>query len=128
MQEVIPRMAGCLFRVARSAGPPFILRLRHAHRLNVHSGKYLNTTAVCSGDQEGAPHFRRSSVAHPLSNELKLKLDDEHSYTLPHPIWSKEEAEAVKVTHEPPVSRTDKVGIIMNVTPIEVRSREAVGV
>ena len=71
--------------------------------------RHLNTSAVFCGDQEGAPHFRRSSVPHPLAEELKLKLDDEHSYTLPHPIWSKEEAEAVKVTHIAPVTKTDKV-------------------
>ncbi|KAL5499762.1 hypothetical protein EMCRGX_G011222 [Ephydatia muelleri] len=83
------------------------LRLRSE---NVHSGgrRYLSNSVPCYGDQEGAPHFRRSSVPHPLAEELKFKLDDEQSYTLPHPIWSKEEAEAVKVTHIAPVTKTDK--------------------
>ena len=45
-----------------------------------------------------------------------LQADDKEAeekegggYTLPHPIWSKEEAEKVQVHHTPPVTGVDKV-------------------
>ena len=31
------------------------------------------------------------------------------SYTLPHPIWSQEELEGVKITHDPPKDKTETV-------------------
>lgn len=34
--------------------------------------------------------------------------ETEH-YTLPHPIWSKEETEGVEITHTPPKGIVDKV-------------------
>lgn len=41
--------------------------------------------------------------------EEKGEGEDEESYTLPHPIWSKEEAEKVEITHTPPKDKVDKV-------------------
>jgi len=35
--------------------------------------------------------------------------EDLSGYTLPHPIWSKEEVESVQITHTPPVTVSDKV-------------------
>ena len=36
-------------------------------------------------------------------------MKDAGNYTLPHPIWSKEEVESVAVTHTPPMDKVDKV-------------------
>ena len=33
------------------------------------------------------------------------------NYTLPHPIWSKEETESVQITHTPPKDKVDKVQV-----------------
>ena len=32
------------------------------------------------------PHFKRSSIVHPLSEQVKMIIHD-RPYTLPHPIW-----------------------------------------
>ena len=37
--------------------------------------------------QETPPHFKRSSVLHPLAEQIKMVME-EKPYTLPHPIWS----------------------------------------
>ena len=37
--------------------------------------------------QETAPHFKKSSVLHPLAEQIKMVME-EKPYTLPHPIWS----------------------------------------
>ena len=40
-----------------------------------------------------------------------MKINDPvpKSYTLPHPIWSQEELEGVKITHDPPKDKTETV-------------------
>ena len=41
---------------------------------------------------------------------LQKPVEEENDgYTLPHPIWSKEEVESVQITHTPPVTMMDKV-------------------
>lgn len=66
-------------------------------------------------DEEGASHFRRSSVTHPLAGkisslpkELQVGLGGEAPYTMAHPIWSQEELEGVEITHTPPKTWVDK--------------------
>ena len=87
--------------------------------------------------EEGASHFKNSSIKHPLSSEgayVNLYLynyihtgkltsnenvpvenaenatgDCSDSYSLPHLIWSAAEVDGVEVTHRPPTDRVDKV-------------------
>ena len=35
--------------------------------------------------------------------------DDSDSYTLPHPIWTREEVEGIKVSHRKPEGLTDRL-------------------
>ena len=46
----------------------------------------LTTNGPSLSNSEGAGHFRRSSVKHPLQEQLDLK-QEQGGYMLPHPIW-----------------------------------------
>ena len=39
----------------------------------------------------------------------KNAADDSDSYTLPHPIWTREEVEGIKVSHRKPEGLTDRL-------------------
>eukprot|EP00753_Platysulcus_tardus_P007506 PLAT1524.1.p1 GENE.PLAT1524.1~~PLAT1524.1.p1 ORF type:complete len:309 (+),score=129.01 PLAT1524.1:46-927(+) len=80
---------------------------------------YLRQPAVRCGLARGLSSFRATAVLakpgehvrHPRSEEKKLAAAAAASsgdYLLPHPIWSKEEVEAVSVTHTPPEGFRDK--------------------
>ena len=47
-----------------------------------------------------------------FANAGALVVKKEEEYTLPHPIWSKEEAEEVEVTHRKPEGFTDNLAYI----------------
>ena len=73
----------------------------------------ISSRAAGDGDnanEEGASHFRRSSVKHPLADQLApLPPEEKQPYTLPHPIWSQEELEGVTISHEKPETKVDHV-------------------
>jgi hypothetical protein len=50
------------------------------------------------------------NLKHFANGALVVKKEEE--YTLPHPIWSKEEAEDVEVTHRKPEGITDNLAYI----------------
>nr|XP_039255749.1 alternative oxidase, mitochondrial-like isoform X1 [Styela clava] len=78
-------------------------------------------------NEESLPHFRErhqqekkatesgaggmtpvsKDIAHPDIEEA-LGMH-EGGYRLPHPVWSTEELESVRITHKPPVTRVDKL-------------------
>eukprot|EP00118_Oscarella_pearsei_P002962 m.12417 g.12417 ORF g.12417 m.12417 type:complete len:300 (+) comp24036_c0_seq2:39-938(+) len=64
-------------------------------------GKGTAFLSIQSGNRE-APHFKRSTGAHPLEKE------EESRYSLPHPIWNEDDVRCVTVTHYPPITRVDK--------------------
>ena len=39
---------------------------------------------------------------------MVAKDKNEHEFTLPHPIWSHDEADSVKITHRAPKSLSDR--------------------
>ena len=39
----------------------------------------------------------------------KNATDDSDSYTLPHPIWTQEEVEGIKISHRKPEGLTDRL-------------------
>ena len=43
------------------------------------------------------------------SLQKEAKAEEDEKYTLPHPIWSKEEVDSVQIHHTPPVTTVDKV-------------------
>ena len=47
-----------------------------------------------------------------FANGALVVVKKEEEYTLPHPIWSKEEAEEVEVTHRKPEGFTDNLAYI----------------
>jgi muramoyltetrapeptide carboxypeptidase LdcA involved in peptidoglycan recycling len=59
-------------------------------------------------EDEFAPHFKRSSIQHPLSAQIKLIMEEKH-YTLPHPIWNPKELNNVEITHVKPSKIIDKL-------------------
>lgn len=89
----------------------------HLNPFSYHT-KLFSTTSLSL--DEGAPHFKESTIQHPLTDKIsslpsegKAKGGSKdgvagEDYTLPHPIWSREEAEAVQVTHTPPTDKVDK--------------------
>ena len=40
---------------------------------------------------------------------VRINDPEPKSYTLPHPIWTQEELEGVKITHDPPKDKTETV-------------------
>ena len=40
---------------------------------------------------------------------VRINDPEPKSYTLPHPIWSQEELEGVRITHDPPKDKTETV-------------------
>jgi len=56
---------------------------------------------------ETLKHFANTS-----GSSLVVLKKDEEPYTLPHPIWSKEEAEGVEVTHRKPKGVTDHLAYL----------------
>ena len=95
----------------------FLIDFTHTHtHTHTQATRPFSLSPTLGADEEGAPHFRRSSVTHPLAGkisslpkELRVGLEGESPYTMPHPIWSKEELEGVEITHSPPKTWVDKV-------------------
>jgi hypothetical protein len=52
------------------------------------------------------------NLKHFANAEALVVIKKEEEYTLPHPIWSKEEAEEVEVTHRKPEGFTDNLAYL----------------
>ncbi|XP_003385247.1 PREDICTED: alternative oxidase, mitochondrial-like [Amphimedon queenslandica] len=91
-------------------------------RSNSRQGNFIYTRFISAGKchrsvrafsassnepEEKAPHFKRSSVVHPLSAHIKMVMQ-EKPYTLPHPIWTESELNEVTITHVKPSLFVDK--------------------
>ena len=79
---------------------------------------------LSDNDFKDVPHFKRSSIMHPLSAHIKMVME-EKPYTLPHPIWlvfnamkflykfslirTEEELNSIEITHVKPSLFVDKV-------------------
>ena len=60
---------------------------------------------------ESTPHFKKFLSDQDKKTEKSLmvaKDKNEHEFTLPHPIWSHDEADSVKITHRAPKSLSDR--------------------
>jgi hypothetical protein len=105
-------MPGLAFQLGRRACVPLvkIARIGSAKLKstpNFHQVCLLTTNGPSLSNSEGAGHFRRSSVKHPLQEQLDLK-QEQGGYMLPHPIWSREELEKIEITHLEPKTKVDK--------------------
>ena len=56
---------------------------------------------------EGSPRHFKQTISSKV-DEIKAKAEDCDSYTLPHPVWSKEENESVEVNHREPGGVADR--------------------
>ena len=61
---------------------------------------------------ESPSHFKKFLADPDKKTEQSLmvaKDKNEHEFTLPHPIWSHDEADSVKITHRAPKSLSDRL-------------------
>ncbi|XP_064386462.1 uncharacterized protein LOC135334994 [Halichondria panicea] len=105
--------------VKATRAPRGILLIKSLCYQSVRARALSVSWTVLSGE-EGASHFKNSSIKHPLSSKLTSNEnvpvenaenatgDRSDSYSLPHPIWSAAEVDGVEVTHRPPTDRVDK--------------------
>lgn len=84
----------------------------------VIANKFYSTSSDSTDEEKksirgngGVPHFKRSSILHPLSQQINMIMYQK-SYTLPHPIWTKEEVDNIEITHVPPGTYVDKLAYI----------------
>ena len=49
------------------------------------------------------------NLKHFADTEALAAVENDNEYSLPHPIWSKKEAQGVEVTHREPKGFTDKL-------------------
>ena len=78
-----------------------------AHNNKVNRLKEPEPYVNYAKQSETLKHFANTS-----GSSLVVLKKDEEQYTLPHPIWTKEEAEGVEVTHRKPSGVTDHLAYL----------------
>jgi len=92
------RLSTCCVTRSAGTGP---------HNSRVNRLKEPEPYVNYAKQSETLKHFANTS-----GSSLVVLKKDEEPYTLPHPIWSKEEAEGVEVTHRKPKGVTDHLAYL----------------
>ena len=63
-----------------------------------------------------SPHFKKFLTEQEKKNEtitsmMVTKNENEHEFSLPHPIWSDVEVDSVQINHKKPKSMSDRLGM-----------------
>ena len=81
---------------------------------NSFDSKVENKTLNRLREPEPFKNYAKQSenLKHFADTEALAAAENDNEYTLPHPIWSKEEAQGVEVTHREPKGFTDKLAYL----------------
>lgn len=104
------RLLSPVVNVVRSAGSTrsrFLLGIRSQDSLRKPTLYRLLSISIVCTEKDSSPHFRERTLANEteggdqtLGNEV---------YRMPHPIWSEDDLNSVKVTHQETVTKIDKL-------------------